>query len=160
MTKKTTLCYIERDGQYLLLHRVKKKQDVNEGKWVGIGGHFLPDESPDECLLREVREETGLTLSRYRFAGKILFLAPPWPREVMYLYHATTEEGDVLPDCDEGVLAWVDKQKALSLPMWEGDRIFLSLMEAGGEPFSLLLRYDGDRLVEHRLGGEEIFDEE
>ena len=110
--------------------------------------------------MREVREETGLTLSRYRFAGKILFLAPPWPREVMYLYHATTEEGDVLPDCDEGVLAWVDKQKALSLPMWEGDRIFLSLMEAGGEPFSLLLRYDGDRLVEHRLGGEEIFDEE
>ncbi len=160
MVKRTTLCYIEHDGKYLLLHRVKKKQDVNEGKWIGIGGHFLPDESPDECLMREVREETGLALTHYRFAGKILFLAPPWPREVMYLYHATTDGGDILPDCDEGVLAWVDKQKALSLPMWEGDRIFLSLLEAGGEPFSLLLRYDGDRLMEHRLGGEEIFEEE
>ena len=160
MTKKTTLCYIERDGRYLLLHRVKKKQDVNEGKWVGIGGHFLPGESPDACLLREVREETGLALSSYRFVGRVLFLAPPWPREVMYLYHATTDEGDTLPDCDEGVLAWVDKAEALSLPMWEGDRVFLPLLEVTAEPFCLLLRYEGDRLVEHRLGGEEIFAEE
>ena len=160
MLKRTTLCYIERDGKYLLLHRVKKKNDVNEGKWVGIGGHFLPEESPEECLVREVREETGLTLTAYRFAGKIRFEAPPWPSEVMYLYHAMTEGGDTLPDCDEGNLAWVDKGEAAALPMWEGDRVFLSLMEAGGEPFSLLLRYDGDRLVEHRLGGDELFSDE
>jgi 8-oxo-dGTP diphosphatase len=136
---------------------VKKENDVNEGKWVGIGGHFLDGETPDECLVREVREETGLALSSYRFAGKIRFEAPPWPSEVMYLYHGLSEGGDVLPDCDEGVLAWVDKEKATDLPMWEGDRVFLSLMEAGGEPFSLLLRYDGERLVEQRLGGEELF---
>ena len=161
MIKKTTLCYIEHDGAYLLLHRVKKKNDVNEGKWVGIGGHFMEGESPDECLLREVREETGICLTDYRFAGKIRFEAPPWPSEIMYLYHATVAERPTLPDCNEGVLAFVDKREALSLPMWEGDRVFLALMEERTEPFSLLLRYEGDRLVENRLGGEELFlDEE
>ena len=160
MIKRTTLCYIEHDGAYLLLHRVKKKNDVNEGKWVGIGGHFLEGEPPDECLVREVREETGILVTDYRCAGKIRFEAPPWPSEVMYLYRATVKERPPLPDCDEGVLAWVDKRKALSLPMWEGDRVFFSLMEERTEPFSLLLRYEGDKLVESRLGGEELFYDE
>ena len=157
MIKRTTLCYIENDGAYLLLHRVKKKNDVNEGKWIGIGGHFLEGESPDECLLREVRDETGIALTDYRFAGKIRSEAPPWPSEIMYLYHASIDERPALPECDEGVLAWVDKQKVLSLPMWEGDRVFFSLMEEEKEPFSLLLRYKEDRLSESRLGGEELF---
>lgn len=160
MIKKTTLCYIEHDGAYLLLHRVKKENDVNEGKWVGIGGHFLPGEEPDACLLREVWEETGITLTDYRFAGRIRFEAPPWPSEIMYLYRARIDARPTLPECDEGVLAWVDKKEALSLPMWEGDRVFLSLMEEDGEPFSLLLRYEGDTLVENRLGGEELFADE
>jgi 8-oxo-dGTP diphosphatase len=160
MIKRTTLCYIEHGGAYLLLHRVKKKNDVNKGKWVGIGGHFLEGESPDECLVREVREETGILLTDYRFAGKIRFEAPPWPSEVMYLYRATVTERPPFPDCDEGVLAWVDKREALSLPMWEGDRVFFSLMEESTEPFSLLLRYEGERLVESRLGGDELFTDE
>ena len=160
MIKRTTLCYIEHDGAYLLLHRVKKKNDLNEGKWVGIGGHFLDGEDADACLLREVREETGIRLTDYRFAGKIRFEAPPWPVEIMYLYRASLTERAVLPECDEGVLAWVDKERALSLPMWEGDRVFFELMEKGGAPFSLLLRYEGDRLVESRLGGEELFSDE
>ena len=160
MIKRTTLCYIENDGDYLLLHRVKKKNDVNEGKWVGIGGHFLDGETPDECLLREVREETGIALTDYRFAGKIRFEAPPWPSEVMYLYRASVNARPALPECDEGELAWVDKREALSLPMWEGDRVFFSLMEERTEPFSLLLRYEGDRLVESRLGGAELFADE
>ena len=160
MIKRTTLCYIENDGAYLLLHRVKKKNDVNEGKWVGIGGHFLDGESADACLVREVREETGITLTDYRFAGKIRFEAPPWPSEIMYLYHATIPTRPALAECNEGVLAWVDKKEALSLPMWEGDRVFFSLMEKGGDPFSLLLRYEGEALTESRLGGEELFADE
>ena len=160
MIKRTTLCYIEQDGAYLLLHRTKKKNDVNEGKWVGIGGHFLEGESPDECLLREVREETGIELTNYRFAGKIRFEAPPWPSEIMYLYRASVKTRPVLPECDEGVLAWVDKKEALSLPMWEGDRVFFSLMEEKNDPFCLLLRYEGESLVESRLGGEELFSDE
>ena len=160
MIKRTTLCYIEHGGAYLLLHRVKKKNDVNEGKWVGIGGHFLEGEAPDECLVREVREEAGIDLTDYRFAGKIRFEAPPWPSEVMYLYRATVAERPPLLDCNEGVLAWVDKREALSLPMWEGDRVFFSLMEERTEPFSLLLRYEGERLVESRLGGDELFADE
>ena len=155
MIKRTTLCYIEHGGAYLLLHRVKKKNDVNEGKWVGIGGHFLEGETPDECLVREVREETGILLTDYRFAGKIRFEAPPWPSEIMYLYRATVTERPPLPDCDEGVLAWVDKREALSLPMWEGDRVFLNLLAQDVPFFSLKLTYRGETLVSAVLNGKE-----
>ena len=111
-------------------------------------------------LSTRFKQETGITLTDYRFAGRIRFEAPPWPSEIMYLYRARIDARPTLPECDEGVLAWVDKKEALSLPMWEGDRVFLSLMEKDGEPFSLLLRYEGDTLVENRLGGEELFADE
>ena len=147
----TTLCYIERNGAYLLLHRIKKKQDPNEGKWIGIGGKLEPGETVEECLLREVHEETGLTLTKYRYAGKIRFESDTWPTEIMHLYHAEGFTGDLLPNCPEGRLAWVAKAEAGHRPMWEGDRIFLDLMEKTTDFFSLLLRYRGDTLVESRL---------
>ncbi len=149
--KNTTLCYIEKDGAYLLLHRTKKREDVNEGKWIGIGGKVEDGESIEDCLLREVREETGYTLTEYRYVGKIYFEADAWPPEIMHLYHATAFQGDPLPDCDEGTLAWIEKREARSLPMWEGDRIFLDLLEKGVPPFTLTLRYRGDTLVESIL---------
>ncbi|MBQ2718805.1 MAG: NUDIX domain-containing protein [Clostridia bacterium] len=146
--RNTTLCYIEKDGAYLLLHRVKKKNDVNEGKWIGIGGGLEEGETAEECLLREVREETGLTLLDYRFVGRIHFLSDTAPAEVMHLYHATAFTGELAATCNEGVLAWVKKEKASTLPMWEGDRIFLDLLEEGVPPFRLTLRYQGDTLME------------
>lgn len=148
----TTLCYIERDGAYLLLHRVKKKNDLNEGKWIGIGGKLEARESVEECLLREVREETGLTLTEYRYVGKILFESDTWPSEIMHLYHANGFVGEVTSDCNEGHLAWVDKERATSLPMWEGDRIFLKKMEERGPFFHMILRYRGDHLAESIVG--------
>ncbi len=156
MIKHTTLCYIEKNGAYLLLYRNKKEKDVNGGKWVGIGGHLETGETPDACLLREVREETGLSLTEYRAVGDIAFLSDAFPPEIMHLYHARGFEGSLLPDCNEGTLAWVDKRKALTLPMWEGDRLFLSKMEEGGPFFHMILRYEGDALVESKVGGREL----
>lgn len=154
--KNTTLCYIEKDGAYLLLHRVKKKADVNGGKWVGVGGHFEEGEGAEECVLREVREETGLTLTEYRYAGRIRFESDAWPTEVMHLFHATGFSGELLADCNEGNLAWVDKKRALSLPMWEGDRLFLDKIEEGAPFFHMILRYEGDRLAEWTVGDETL----
>ncbi|MBQ7172268.1 MAG: 8-oxo-dGTP diphosphatase [Clostridia bacterium] len=149
---RSTLCYIERDGKYLLMHRVKKKRDVNEGKWIGVGGKLEEGETPDECLLREVKEETGLTLTEHAFRGKIYFFCEGAPDEVMYLYHATAFEGELVSECDEGELAWVDKEEALALPMWEGDRLFFPLIDRAGEPFTMTLRYKGDTLTESYFG--------
>ncbi len=149
----STLCYIEKEGQYLLLHRVKKENDVNRDKWIGVGGKFLEGESPEECLLREVKEETGLTLTRWRFRGIVTFVCPPWPVEYMHLYTADGFEGEV-GECDEGVLEWVDKQKVCDLPIWEGDRLFLARLSQDAPPFSLKLVYEGDRLVEYTFFGE------
>ena len=154
--KNTTLCYIESNGCYLLLHRVKKKADVNEGKWVGIGGHLEEGETVTDCLLREVREETGLTLTDFRYAGRIRFDSDIWPSEIMHLYHATGFAGDLLSDCNEGNLAWVDKKKALTLPMWEGDRLFLERLESGSPFFHMILRYEGERLAESTVGDETL----
>lgn len=151
--KLSTLCYIEKEGQYLLLHRIKKENDVNRDKWIGVGGKFLEGESPEECLLREVKEETGLTLTRWRFRGIVTFVCPPWPVEYMHLYTADGFEGEV-GECDEGVLEWVDKQKVCDLPIWEGDRLFLARLAADAPPFSLKLVYEGDRLVEYTFFGE------
>lgn len=155
----TTLCYIEREGQYLMLHRVKKKDDGNHDKWIGIGGHFEEGESPEDCLLREVREETGLTLTHYHFRGLVTFIAGEW-QEYMCLYTADGFEGE--PDmtgCTEGELLWIDKNKIDCLNIWEGDRIFLKLLAEEKPFFSLKLRYDGDRLCEAVLDGAALLPE-
>ena len=150
--KNTTLCYIEKDGCYLLLHRIKKENDLNRDKWVGIGGKFEENESPEECLLREAREETGLTLTDYRYCGIVTFVSDRWEGEEMPVFHATGIEGS-LADCNEGVLEWIPKERFAALPQWEGDRLFLSLMERHVPFFSMKLRYEGDRLVEKALDG-------
>ena len=152
--KNTTLCYIEKIGQYLMLHRTKKENDINHDKWIGVGSKFEENESPEDCLLREVREETGLTLTQFRLCGVITFLSDEWEGEYMYLFHATDYTGQIA-ECDEGVLEWIDKEKAIALPTWEGDKIFLRLMDEGGPFFSLKLRYEGDTLKEAVLNGVE-----
>jgi len=154
--KNTTLCYVEQDGKYLMLHRVKKKDDYNGGKWIGIGGKFLEGESPDECLLREVHEETGLTLTDYRLRGIVTFAAAKWETEYMYLYTAAGFTG-ALHDCDEGVLQWIEIEKVPELPLWEGDKVFLRLLRDDAPFFSLKLVYDEeDRLVKSVLDGKEL----
>ncbi len=148
----TTLCYIEKDDKYLMMHRVKKENDMNQDKWVGIGGHFEEGESPEECLCREVSEETGLKLTDYRLRGIITFVSDRWQTEYMFLYTADEYEGSI-GECSEGVLEWVDKPAVYSLPVWEGDRIFFRLLEQEEPFFSLKLRYKGETLVESILNG-------
>lgn len=148
--KMTTLCYIEKDGRYLMMHRVKKENDMNQDKWVGIGGHFEDGESPEECLCREVSEETGLRLTEYRLRGIITFVSDRWQTEYMFLYTATGYEGNI-GECSEGVLEWVDKSAVYSLPIWEGDRIFFRLLEQEEPFFSLKLQYKGETLIESIL---------
>lgn len=151
----TTLCYIEKDGCYLMLHRVKKEQDINKDKWIGIGGHFEGKESPEDCLLREVKEETGLTLTDYRFRGIITFVTDCYATEYMCLYTADQFEGE-LTECTEGNLEWVPKRKLRELNLWEGDYIFLELLESKKEFFSLKLCYEKDKLVEAVLDGKRL----
>lgn len=153
----TTLCYIEKDGQYLMLHRVSKENDVNKDKWIGVGGHFEQDESPEECLLREVKEETGLTLTSYRFRGIVTFCFSKGDgsfseTEYMCLYTADEFQG-TLRTCDEGVLEWVDKKELFNLNLWEGDKIFFRLLEEDRPFFSLKLTYVDDVLKEAVLDG-------
>ena len=143
----TTLCYVEKDGSYLMMHRVKKTHDINKDKWVGIGGHFEPDESPEECLLREVKEETGLVLLSYRLRGIITFQSDAWQTEYMLLYTADRFSGEP-GECGEGVLEWVEKDEVCELPIWEGDKIFFRLLAEDSPFFSLKLRYAGETLVE------------
>ena len=151
----TTLCYIEKDDKYLMLHRVKKENDLNKDKWVGVGGKFEEGETPEECLLREVKEETGLTLTSYRFRGIITFISDEWGVEYMHLFTADAYEGELtekdMGDCDEGELVWVPKREIESLKIWEGDKIFFRLLQTREEFFSLKLRYEGDTLVESVL---------
>lgn len=142
----TTLCYIENDDQYLMLHRISKKDDVNKDKWIGVGGHFEDDESPEECLLREVKEETGLTLTSYKFRGIITFDSDQCQTEYMCLYTADGYEGEII-DCDEGKLEWVNKKDIGKLNLWQGDMIFLELLASERAFFSLKLKYHGDELV-------------
>ena len=153
----TTLCYIEKDGRYLMMHRVKKAHDINKDKWVGIGGHFEADESPEECLLREAREETGLTLTEYKQRGIITFMSDRWQTEYMFLYTASAYEGEI-GECNEGTLEWIDKEKVYELPLWEGDKIFFRLLEEQSPHFSLKLRYVGEALVEAVLDGKNILE--
>ena len=147
----TTLCYIEREGCYLMMHRVTKENDCNAGKWIGVGGHFKEGESPEECLLREVREETGLTLTSYRFRGIITFVSDEWGCEYMHLFTADGFTGELsqarMQTCPEGELAWIPKEQVPALPLWEGDKVFLSLLLTRETPFSLKLCYRGEELV-------------
>lgn len=154
--RNTTLCYITRGNDVLMLHRVKKKNDVNQDKWVGIGGGFEENESPEDCLLREVKEETGLTLTSYRYCGIVTFVSDRWPGEYMHLFQADGFSGE-LRDCDEGVLEWVSREFLDQLPQWEGDRIFLDLMWREVPFFSLKLRYEGETLAEAILNGKPLF---
>ena len=157
----STLCYVERRGEggepeVLLLHRVKKKNDLNHDKWIGIGGKFEEGESPEDCLLREATEETGLTLKRWRYRGIVTFISDQWGEtEFMHLFTADEFEGE-LKECDEGNLEWVAKSRMRSFPTWEGDRIFLDLLDQEAPFFSLKLRYEGDRLMEAALEGKPL----
>ena len=153
--KQTTLCYLERGDAYLLLHRTKKEHDENRDKWIGVGGKFEDGETPEDCLLREVREETGLTLTRWRYRGIVTFLSDIYPSEEMHLFTADAWTG-VERVCDEGDLAWIKKKDFAALPMWEGDKIFLDLLEGDQPFFRLTLVYRGETLTEAVLDGEKI----
>uniref|UniRef100_UPI00405711D3 NUDIX hydrolase n=1 Tax=Agathobacter sp. TaxID=2021311 RepID=UPI00405711D3 len=157
----STLCYIEKEDKYLMLHRVKKEADVNKDKWIGVGGKFEDGESPEECVVREVREETGLMLTKYRFRGIVTFVSDKWETEYMHLFTAAEYEGEdsfaewseqvkeshTYP-CKEGNLVWVPKSEIGHLHIWEGDKVFLRLLDEKKEFFSLKLCYEGEKLVE------------
>ena len=152
----STLCYIEQDGKYLMLHRVKKEKDVNKDKWIGIGGHFEENESPEECLLREVKEETGYTLTSYQYRGLVTFVSGAGDLEYMSLFTADGFEGEPIP-CDEGNLEWVPIDKINELNIWEGDKIFFRLLAEKRPFFSLKLVYDGkSNLVSASLDGKPL----
>jgi len=148
----STLCYIEKNGKYLMLHRVKKENDANHDKWIGIGGKFEDGESPEECILRETKEETGLTLTAYRYRGIVTFVSDKWETEYMHLFTATGFSGEII-DCDEGVLEWISKERLAAIPKWQGDDIFLRLLDSDAPFFSLKLRYEGERLAFAALNG-------
>lgn len=156
MAELSTLCYIEKDGKYLMLHRNVKKNDVNEGKWIGVGGHFEKDESPEECLLREVKEETGLTLTSYQYRAMVTFVSGNGVTEYMSLFTADGFEGELIP-CDEGDLEWVEISRIEELNLWEGDLIFHRILLERDTFFSLKLVYDGhDKLIYAALDGKSI----
>ena len=153
----TTLCYIEKDDSYLMLHLVKKKNDINQDKWIGVGGHFEEVESPEECLLREVWEETGLRLKSWEFRGIVTFQCDDSETDYMCLYTSTDFEGE-LTECEEGVLEWVKKSAVEQLPIWEGDKVFFRLLRESAPFFSLKLCYKADKLTECVLDGQNILD--
>lgn len=151
----TTLCYIEKNGSYLMLHRVKKKNDLNQDKWVGIGGKFEDKESPEDCILRETLEETGLTLKHMEYRGIVTFVSNQYPTEYMHLFWADEFSGTI-KECDEGNLEWISKEALMQIPMWEGDKIFLRLLDEKVPFFSLKLCYEGDTLVQAVQNGREL----
>ena len=147
----TTLCYIENNEQYLMLHRTKKQNDINQGKWIGVGGHVENEESPEECLVREVKEETGLTLTSYRLRGLVSFINSECESELMCVFTADEYTGNLIT-CEEGNLQWIAKTQVPDLPTWEGDRVFLELLLSDEQRFvSIKLQYEGDRLVEKKI---------
>lgn len=170
--KQTTLCYIDNGDSYLMLHRVKKENDASHGKWIGVGGKCEADESPDECMLREVKEETGLEITQWHYRGIVTFISDTWSNEYMHLFTATTWCGE--PDMsidDEGELAWITKQRIIEeitptsdlqpptfpLPLWEGDKIFLRLLLDESVPFfSLKLVYVQDEMASATLNGQPV----
>lgn len=157
--QNTTLCYLEQDGKYLMLHRVKKKHDANHDKWIGVGGKFEDRESPEDCVLREVREETGLILTSYRYRGLVIFVSDRWSTEYMHLFTADSWTGK-LTDCREGELVWVEKARIPALPIWAGDKLFFRLLEENIPFFSLKLCYEGEILTGAALNGLPLSDSE
>lgn len=149
--KNTTLCYIENDGKYLMIHRVKKVEDINKDKWIGVGGKFEEKETPFDCVRREIFEETGLIAGKLNYRGLVTFVSNEFGTEYMHLFHTKEFEGTITRDCDEGNLEWVDKDKIFDLPLWEGDKIFLDLLNKDVPFFSLKLVYKGQELVSHKL---------
>ena len=149
--KNTTLCYVEKDGKYLMTHRVKKVNDMNKDKWIGIGGKFEERETPFDCIRREMLEETGLTPSKLSYRGLVTFVSNEFGTEYMHLFHTDDFTGQLVTDCTEGNLEWVDKDKITELPLWEGDKIFLDLLRQDVPFFSLKLIYEGSTLVSHTL---------
>ncbi len=151
--KQTSLCYIENSGRYLMMHRKKKENDENKGKWIGVGGKFKEGESPEDCMLRETFEETGIVVSDFKYRGIVTFVSDLYETEHMHLFTATSDT-DKFISCDEGELKWIFKDEILSLNLWEGDRIFLKLIEDENTPFfSLKLQYEGDTLVKTVING-------
>ena len=145
--KTTTLCYIENNDKYLMLHRIKKQNDMNQGKWIGVGGHVEDQETPEECLVREVKEETGFTLTSYKFRGLVTFINNECESELMCVFTADGYTGELI-ECNEGELCWIDKNTVPELPAWEGDKVFLDLLLSGEERFfSIKLQYEVDKLV-------------
>ncbi len=151
----TTLCYITRGNEVLMLHRNRKENDLNHDKWIGLGGKFEDRESPEDCLLREVKEETGLTLTSWRYRGIVTFVSDRWETEWMHLFTADGFEGE-LTECDEGEPAWIPRERLKDLPQWEGDKIFLRLLREEAPFFSLKLVYEGEHLTEAVLNGKPI----
>lgn len=153
--RNTTLCYIKKNGKYLLMHRIKKENDLNRDKWIGIGGKLEDKESPEQCNRREVFEETGLTLNSAEYKGIITFVSDIWETEYMHLFTSSDFSGTVKSDCDEGVLEWVNEDELLSFPTWSGDRIFLEKLDSD-EFFSLRLEYRGETLISAIFNDKEI----
>ncbi|MBE6650905.1 MAG: 8-oxo-dGTP diphosphatase [Ruminococcaceae bacterium] len=153
--RNTTLCYIEKDEKYLMLHRIKKENDLNHDKWVGVGGKFEDKESPEECVIRETFEETGLTLTDFDYRGIVTFVSDIWETEYMHLFIGKEYTGEI-KECDEGILEWVPKSDVKNLPLWEGDKIFFDLLEKDTPFFSLKLEYKGDELVKAVLNNKLI----
>ncbi len=149
--KNTTLCYIEKDNKYLMIHRVKKKDDINKDKWVGVGGKFEEKETPYDCARREIKEETGLMVDKLNYRGIVTFVSNEYGTEYMHLFHCAEFHGTLNTSCNEGVLEWVDKNDICKLPIWEGDKIFLDLLTKDTPFFSLKLVYEGNKLVSHFL---------
>lgn len=146
----STLCYIEKDGKYLMLHRTKKKNDINKDKWLGIGGKFEDGESPEECIIREVKEETGLTLNTYKLRCIVTYVSKKWETEYMYVFTSNDYTGKLI-ECNEGDLQWIEKDKVTELNTWEGDKIFVDEIQNNNKFFTIKFNYDGDRLIKYDL---------
>lgn len=149
--KETTLCYIEKDGAYLMMHRVKKENDINRDKWVGVGGKIEDGETPTDCAYREIKEETGVIPVGVKYRGLVTFVSDLYGTEVMHLFTANGYDGVIDYNSDEGVLEWVEKEKILHLPIWQGDKIFFELLDTEDRFFRLTLVYRGDTLVSHKV---------
>ena len=148
--KNVTLCYIEKDGKYLMLHRTKKKNDINEDKWIGVGGKIEDKESPEECIVREVKEETGIELKSYKLRCIVTYVSTTWETEYMYVFTSNEFEGNLI-ECDEGDLQWIDKNKISKLHTWEGDKIFVEKIQKDNSFFTVKFEYDGEKLVKYTL---------